>query len=739
MDEWNYAKRIQAIRAAKLEQTREKQALIGSMDFDDHALILPPPHLREVVQTISGSGMPITDVRIKGFSPISNHPSGGFFGPKAVGGNFRRLLEMHPVYIDPNSSLAGGYMVNFGSYFPLAWNPDFDYSFLKDDINRYKLSPGIGARQHFCQDLAIGLQMGWGGILAKIRHYRRQNSDPQSADFYVGLEDVVLGIQDWIQRTSAAARQMALAEQDPHIRQNLLEMAEINQRMTTEPPQTFREALQWILWYQITARMYNGSGSLGRLDVLLQPYFEREIAAGSLTEEEATFHLACLLVRDTGYLQLGGPDSQGRDVTSRLSYLVLEAAHWLKIPVNVGVCVGEQVDPNLLRRRVEILFTDKTGVPKFLGVERTSEGFARCGYPLELGRERAYSGCHWSAIPGREYTMNDCVKINFAAIFEYAFNEIMAGDQSPSTALLWELFACHLERAVEATARCIDFHLEHQHQVFPELVLDLLCYGPIERGLDASHGGVDYINIGIDGAALATVADSFAAIEQRIEKEQRLTWQELKHHLDANWAGMEGERARLMMRSIPRYGQGSSLGDLYAIRISRLFTELVRRKPTPNGFNLIPGLFSWANTIPMGKQVGATPNGRRAGEPISHGSNPDPGFRADGAPTAMAAAIASVQPGFGNSAPMQLEVDPLMEKNETAVKNIASLISGHFKLGGTQINANILDSAKLLEAHKDPSKYPDLVVRVTGFSAFFASLSPEFRQLVVNRLIVEQL
>jgi len=241
----------------------------------------------------------------------------------------------------------------------------------------------------------------------------------------------------------------------------------------------------------------------------------------------------------------------------------------------------------------------------------------------------------------------------------------------------------------------------------------------------------------VDAAALATVADSFAALEQRIEQEQRFTWAQITAYLNTNWAGAEGERARLMMKSIPHYGRGSSRADDYAVRISRLFTHLVKEKPTPQGFNLIPGIFSWANTIPMGKDVGATPNGRRAGDPISHGSNPDPGFRKDGAPTAMAVAIASVQPGYGNTAPMQIELDPAISRDEEGVGIIADLIRTHFKLGGTQINMNILDAAKILEAHKDPSKYPDLVVRVTGFSAYFASLSPEFRQLVVDRIINE--
>jgi formate C-acetyltransferase len=279
--------------------------------------------------------------------------------------------------------------------------------------------------------------------------------------------------------------------------------------------------------------------------------------------------------------------------------------------------------------------------------------------------------------------------------------------------------------------------MEHMHEVFPELVLDLLCHGPIERGQDASHGGVEYYNLCIDGAGLATVADSFAALEQRIDKEHHLTWAELLQHLDADWAGLEGERVRLMMHNIDRFGTGGSAADDWAQQVTQLFTNLVKDKPTPSGFNLIPGLFSWANTIPMGAALGATPNGRHKGAPISHGANPDPGFRQDGAPSAMAVAIAAVQPGYGNSAPMQIELDPSLARDDGGVEHVANLISTHMELGGTQVNINIMDKAEVLAAHQNPEKYPDLVVRVTGFSAYFASLSPKFRQLVVDRIIEE--
>ncbi|UKI32434.1 MAG: hypothetical protein L6W00_02250 [Lentisphaeria bacterium] len=160
-------------------------------------------------------------------------------------------------------------------------------------------------------------------------------------------------------------------------------------------------------------------------------------------------------------------------------------------------------------------------------------------------------------------------------------------------------------------------------------------------------------------------------------------------------------------------------------------------KRTPAGYRMIPGWFSWADTVRFGKSVGATPNGRRAHTPISHGANPNPGFRKDNALTAMARAIAAVQPGYGNTAPWQLELDIGYAKTGQAVENLMALMEAHFELGGTLININIVDAEKILAAHANPELYPDLIVRVTGFSAYFTSLSKEFRQLVVDRLIRE--
>ena len=151
---------------------------------------------------------------------------------------------------------------------------------------------------------------------------------------------------------------------------------------------------------------------------------------------------------------------------------------------------------------------------------------------------------------------------------------------------------------------------------------------------------------------------------------------------------------------------------------------------------MIPGLFSWANTIELGQNVGATPDGRHACKPINHGANPTPGFKEAGALSAMAESVASVQCGYGNTVPIQLEIDPLLGKDEGGAENLISFINAYcLDLGGTLMNLNILDREAILKANTNPELYPDLVVRVTGYSAYFSLLNEDFRRLVVQRII----
>ena len=366
--------RLKRLIARKHKDTLEKQRVIGFIDSDDTGLILPPEDKRKVVSIISGSGMPVQDVIFSDFTPSPNHENGGFYGPVGVGKNFRDFLKHHPPYIDPMSALAGAYMVNFYAY-RKENNPDLDFSFLHAMQDKYKLVTGVFAAQHFCQDLQIGLDLGWDGLKEKVFKHRAMNGEDRNG-FYDGLSMVIDGFQGWIENNARYALKLSETEPDPQIAAHLKQLYDLNIRAAHRKPETFLEACQFIIWYQMGCRSYNSSGSLGRLDVLLLPYYLRDTAAGILTDEEAVFIIACMLLRDTGYIQLGGYDAQGRDTVNPVSFLVLEAASRLRLPSNVGVCVGKGIDRALLRRSVEMQFRDKCGNPRFVGTDALVEGHA---------------------------------------------------------------------------------------------------------------------------------------------------------------------------------------------------------------------------------------------------------------------------------------------------------------------------------------------------------------------------
>lgn len=713
-----YQDRIAALRARKIAQTLAKSQRNGSQDEDDYGCVLPPADFK--------------------WRPPVQDENGLYFGARAWGANFRSLMEHHPVYIDANDALAGRWMFMLSrmraAHCKQAPFPA-DYRHLQAEQERYNIVSGIGMDAHFAPDYRIGLKLGWGGLKRKVEKSLSQFAgDAEAGDLLAAELDAIAGIQNWILRTAAAARDAADVETDVDRKLNLDAIATMNEYLADGPPRTLREACQWIAWFNMVSRTYNRDGAGGQLDELLRPYFENDLRAGNIDDEDATFFIACLLLNDPHYYQIGGPGGDGRDLTSPISFLILEAAHWLKISCNVTVRVHDGLDEQLYNRALDILLADRLGYPRFSGDKALVAGFIKNGYSAELARERIAVGCNWMCLPGREYTMNDVVKINIAKVFEVALQECFALRQF-STAALADLFKNHLQKAVCCTAEGIDFHLDHQYLNEPELLLNLLCQGPIEKGRDASHGGVEFYNMCIDGAGLATVADSFAAIEQRIERENQLDWPALQSAIDSNFAGAEGARIRHLLSSVPKYGHGRSPADQWAQRLTTIFTQSVKAHPTPGGRNLMPGWFSWADTLRFGRAVGATPNGRLAGQPISHGANPHAGFRQDGALTAIIKAVAGVQPGYGNTAPLQLEVDPNGADLETWKKVMGKLIRTHFDLGGTLININVINADQILAAHKNPDLYPDLVVRVTGFSAYFASLSQEFRQLVVDRVI----
>lgn len=717
---FTYDERIALLRARKIEQTKEKAAA-GGADEDDYGLI---------------------EQNVFRYKLKPNHPNGSIYGYKAWQENYCSLLAQHPIYVDALDAFSAKGFLFLERLRPQdkKWNPDYPYDDLQAIFDRYQIISGINNCHHFTPDIQIGLDIGWGGTLRKLKEQKALH-DESHAEFYDAEIAVVEAVIAFINRAGDEIEALACQEQNKQLSENLHEMAAIDHRISTEPPKTFREAIQWSNWFSMISRTYNRGSAGGQLEDLFNPFYERDIKAGLLTDEEAVFYLACMFLQDSRYWQLSGPDIHDNDTTCHLSYLALDAADKINIACNLTIRMHDKIDPEFFRKSVEYLFKNKQGWPRYSSDKALMEGFMRCGYPKELARRRVAAGCHWMCIPGMEYTMNDTVKVNMAKVFEVAYDEMMANADSvePSIGVLWELYRKHLKIAVDATGRGIIHHLTYQTKSQPELILNLFQHGLIEKGVNITDGGANYYNMCVDGSGLAVVADSFAACEQRIDREKRLTYAELTKYLDADYDCDNGEYVRQMMLKSERYGGGNTLGDAWAVRVSKLWTSLVRdlveqHKDNPKHVNFIPGFFSWSNTILLGSLLKATPNGRKRGEPINHGANPNGGFRKDGAVTAMCNSIAAIQPGYGNTAPVQLEVDPGIANDVEGVGKMCAMIRGILDSGNTLLNINIIDAKKILEADKDPMKYPDLVVRVTGFTAFFAMLSPKFRKLVVDRV-----
>ncbi len=713
---FRYKDRIDALRKRKLEQTEEKLTVDGPLDEDDYGRVVPPKGL---------------------WKPIPNHPDGNFYGTEGWCNNFTSLLSVHPTYVDPNDAFAGRWMF-FMSRMNNKWNPDYPYPHLQENIDKYNIICGIGDDAHFAADFRIGLSLGWGGLLNKIASYEaKYKGDPEKEVFYRCHREAIKAIQTWIQHHIDTIEVMIAEEKDFEKKQNLMEMLETNKNVLSAPPKTLREACQWLIWHHLSARTYNRDGTGGQIDALLQPYYEQDLKEGRIDRDTAVYYLACFLINDPVYWQLGGPDEDGKDQTSEMSFIILDAADKINTSLNVTIRVHAGLNKELMKKSLEYLIKNKNAWPRYSGDKALVDGFMRSGFDAKLARKRIAVGCNWMSLPGLEYTMNDLVKVNMAKVFEVALQDMRKNyaESEYSVKLLFEIYQKHMAVAVRTAADGIRFHLKYQKYNEPELLLNFMCHGPLEKGLDVCDGGAEYYNLAIDGAGLAVVADSFAAVEKNIENDKKITWNKLFEVLDTNFESPEGIRIQALLKNGPRFGQGNTIADKWAKTNSDIFTDLVRKESNPAlKHTFIPGFFSWANTLQFGHAVKATPNGRKNGEPISHGANPCPGFSDDATSLLQAKAIASIQPGYGNTAPMQWEVDLSFVDKNKQVDFLEAIINTHFDMGGTLINVNVVDKQKIFEAHKNPMLHPDLVVRVTGFTAYFSMLTPEFRQLVLDRL-----
>lgn len=557
------------------------------------------------------------------------------------------------------------------------------------------------------------------------------------------------GLQDYVRAYARAAAQAAQSDQFCQERRaELSQAAAICQRIATKPPATFREALQ-LFWFVF---LYDGADNPGRFDQYMWPFLRDDLALGRLTIDQARELLEDLWVRFNevrGWnMALGGQTSDGRDATNDLTYLCLEVTERLRLPApNVSVRVFSGSPEKLWQRAVEVIGRG-TGMPAIYNDEVIVPALQRMGIRLEDARDYAFGGCTEIQIPGKSNLGGEDGNLNLAKCLELALNDGVdmltgarmgpATGDPPTFSTFGELWRAYERQVVAATAKMIavsNLGSTVRSRLGAKIFRALLTADCLPRGLDPDGGGAVYGNGEIMTLGIAVTADALTAVRRVVFEERRVSMAELVTALRRNFEGAEHLR-QLLLRQ-PKYGQGNPEADAMAARVANHFWELLQRFHTRRGGRYGGGVIVLGRNLDFGRQLAATPDGRRAREPVEDSVGPLAG-RATKGPTAALAAAANLDQTLGPMGILcNLTLSPRCFRDAASREKVAALIKGYFGMGGQQVQITVADAEILRAAQRAPENYADLIVRIGGYSDYFVRCSRELQEDIIRRTVAE--
>jgi pyruvate formate-lyase/glycerol dehydratase family glycyl radical enzyme len=622
----------------------------------------------------------------------------------------------------------------------------------------YYLINEAGGIGHFLPNYEKILEMGVGGYLASIKG--------KEGDIYDAVRIACEGIIAFAQHLADEADRLADEQGDPQRREELKEIARICRKVPAEPAGTFQEAVQslWLSHLAVNLESINSAVSFGRVDQYLYPYYERDMAEGRLTREEAkdillsfgakaTEHVFLLSERISqyhgGYLVVqaaivGGMDREGKDAVNDLTYLFLDVMEeaGLRDP-NYQARVHDDSPDEYLRRVAEVAVKGN-GMPALFSDEASIASLVYHGYPVEEARNYGVVGCVELALPGNSFLSTDAGLFNLAICLELALNKgrrfghikrVGAATPDPSSFKT-------MDAVVEAFRQQVyymldkmigDFYVveEGNRDYHPTPFSSMLVDGCLESGRDLTEGGALFNSSGVQGVGPADVADSLAALDQLVFRDKKLTMTEVIEALKADFEGYPRRQAELL--NAPKYGNDDPLADEYADLAVHIFHDALSRHRNTRGGPYVSGFYSVTTHVAFGRQVGALPSGRKAGQPLASSLGPANGSDRKG-PTALLQSVARVDSRLmPNGCALNLRFDPQNLSEEKGTELLAGLIRGYFAQRGMQMQFNIIDPDVLTDARCHPGKYPGLVVRVAGYCAYFDDLPDSAKDEIISR------
>jgi formate C-acetyltransferase len=614
------------------------------------------------------------------------------------------------------------------------------------------LRNGIG---HVASNYEKVLRLGFNGIRKQIEEKIKElnPSDPENFEkltWYQATLIVIDAVINFAKRYARLARELAETRYKGTKRESeLLEIAEICERVPANPAQTFREALQ-SFWFTHLIIQIESDGlaiSPGRMDLYLYPYYKRDISKGILTEEEAREYLQSLWIKFNELVKvneppkgkiyggvtmsqmvtLGGVDENGKDVTNELSYMILEVDKDVAMEQpSLCVRVHEQTPEDFLIRAIDLIKT--TGKPFFVNDHVVIPALLSLGVPLKDARNYAIVGCEEPSPVGNAYTLSNAAYLNLAKILEIVLRELKDKSDISFQEILEHFFE-KLKYYIRHMVIMINtWSLAHQHLV-PTPYLSLLIDNCLEKGVDVSRGGALYNWTGVQAIGLADVVDSLIAIKKAVYEDRIVSLRELIDILDKNFEGYESLRSKLL--SYPKYGNDIDEVDVLAAEIARIYCNEVSRYRNPMGGLFRPGMFSVAAHASAGVVTGALPSGRKANEPLAN--NISPVHELSG-PTAEARSIAKIdQFIISNGTALTITFHPSMIRTKEDILKLVKFIRTFMRLNNFGIGLNLITPEVLREAQRFPERYQGLLVRVSGYSARFVDLPRELQEEVIRR------
>lgn len=612
---------------------------------------------------------------------------------------------------------------------------------------------------------------GFGGLIKEAQaHIAKLDlcspEDEEKKDFYESVIWTSRGIIRYANRYGDEAERLAAQEKDPQRAKELRVIAQNCRRVPEHPPESFYEAIQFLWFTQIGGILSENPLSLnpGRFDQYMDPYYEKDLAAGAITEDAALELIEALWLKYSewvwtisantadyfaGYnqfqnLTVGGKTRDGHDGTNPITYLALKATEEVRTH-QPGLSVRVQADcPKEFLDAITHLVSKGTGFPAIHSDSVGYQMLLNAGYEPEDARDWNNCGC---VVPHNRKTgeWTAAVNMNFGSALEYALNQgkslmtgqLMGLEEKPAgefssyeevKAAFFKQFDNLCRHSVILTVEAQRLHRD----MVPRPFLSSCIEHCMACGKDLSRGGAKY-NIGpvITGIGLAVTANSLAAVKKLVFEDQVCDMAALVQALQANWEGYEDLRQKA--QDCPKYGNDDDYADDIAIEIANHFYDTIHPYKDIFGSHFLTAFMGISNYIPMGRVLGATPDGRKSGEPSSEGVSPYVGTDHSTPLAAMRSTAKVNQEIHSGGTLLNLRLDHNLVATKRGQANLGAMIQTLFSLGGFHVQFNCISSETLRAAQAHPEDYKDLLVRVAGYSTQFVNLSRSMQDAIIAR------